>query len=283
MESRLAVLVSAIDRHPDWKSCKLTQRSYVDFSVQSFGSRLYTPITGDRPGTSSHAAAPHRRAPRSGTDATRSLDAVDDVPHFQQPRYQHMWSPGMQRSSNGSSQKWRRLPMLPLGTILQRLVLHVTGPILELDQVYMEFPGFVDDVFATVHILGRHREHNITTQQILRDLQLADDSTPTMTEHSGRANLAIGISVLDRFTIMYQHEARAQAAAAILNLGSYRYEVFHGYWATDDVAFFSLPSLWRHAGVIRLVVPSSDSSGTDDELLRVARAQPNTSDESNSE
>lgn len=173
-------------------------------------------------------------------------------------------------------------PMLPWGTILQRLVLHVTGPILELDQVYMEFPGFVDDVFATVHILGRHREHNITTQQMLRDLQLADDSTPTMTEHSGRANLAIGISVLDRFTIMYQHEARAQAAAAILNLGSYRYEVFHGYWATDDVAFFHF-QVCGIAGVIRLVVPSSDSSGTDDELLRVARAQPNTSDESNSE
>ena len=53
----------------------------------------------------------------------------------------------------------------------------------------------------------------------------------------GGACLAIGRSILSRFATMYEHDQRAQAAAAILSIGSYRYEVFHEYWTIDDYAF----------------------------------------------
>ena len=106
-------------------------------------------------------------------------------------------------------------PMLPLGGILQRLVLQVTRPVLELDQMNMEFPGFIGDVFATARITGRHQEHSTSRQQTLRDLDFADDSTPMMTECSGGARA----SAYGRSTAMYQPDERAQAAAAVLTWG----------------------------------------------------------------
>lgn len=158
----------------------------------------------------------------------------------------------------------RLQPGIPLGSILQMLVAHVTGPVLELDRVCMEFPGFAGEVFARVRFLGKHKQHSISRKQMLRAYYLNEDTAPTMTERSGGACLAIGIDVLSRFAYMYPHDERVQAAAAILRLGSYTYEVFHGFWDADDVAFLSF-KVCGVAGVICLVVHSSDSSGSTDE------------------
>lgn len=149
---------------------------------------------------------------------------------------------------------------IPLGSILQILVAHVTDRVLELDGACMEFPGFKGEVFASVRILGRHQQHNISRKQMLRALYLHEDTVPTMTECSGSACLAIGIDVLSRFAYMYPpNDERVQPAAAILRLGSYCYEVFHGHRAVDDVAFLNF-QVCGIAGVICL----SDSGGSTD-------------------
>ena len=158
----------------------------------------------------------------------------------------------------------RLQPDIPLGSILQMLVAHVTDPIMELDRHCMKFPAFADEVFANVHILGRHQQHNISRKHMLRALHLPESTAPTMTECSGGACLAIGIDVLSRFAYMYPNDQRAQAAVATLRLGSYSYEVFRRFWATDDVAFLHF-QVCGIAGIVCFVVRSSDSSGSTDE------------------
>ena len=152
----------------------------------------------------------------------------------------------------------------PLGAVLQQLVLLVADPILELHQVYLEFPGFVGDVYATVHMSGRNREHNTSRQQMAYSITRAGHTMPTMTERSGGASLAIGRSILSRFARMYRHDQEASAAAAVLSLGSYCYEVFHGYWNIDDYAFLHF-RVCGIAGVVRLVVAVGFGSSSEEE------------------
>ena len=154
-------------------------------------------------------------------------------------------------------------PAPSLGAILERLVVHVTSPLLALDSMYMEFPGFAGDVFASVRISGRRGQHSISRQRMLRALQLPEDTAPMMSESSGGVPLAIGMSILSRFAAMYPNEERAQAATAILRLGTYCYEVFHGYSTTDDDVAFLHFQVCGIAGVICLFEANSDSTGSD--------------------
>ena len=174
----------------------------------------------------------------------------------------------------------------PLGAVLQQLVLLVAEPIRELHKVYMEFPGFVDEVYATVHMSGRKREHNTSRQQMLRSIRHAAHIMPKMTERSGGASLAIGRSILRRFARMYRHDQTTSAAAAILSLGSYCYEVFFGYWNIDDYAFLHV-EVCGIAGVVRLIVADglASSGESEDELhvTQVQRPRSSTSDETYSE
>eukprot|EP00435_Cladocopium_sp_Y103_P062635 s262_g24.t1 len=149
-------------------------------------------------------------------------------------------------------------PDTPLGSILRMLVVHVADPVLELDRLYMEFPGFLDDVFATVHILGKQRQHNISRPRVLQALGFPPDSVPTLTEHSDGPCMAIGMSIINRFALMYADDPQAQAAATILRLGSYCYEVFHGAWPADDIALLRF-EVCGISGVVCLTVEKSET------------------------
>lgn len=150
-------------------------------------------------------------------------------------------------------------PNTHLGTILRKLVNHVVDPVLDLDSLHMEFPGFVDDVLTKVHILGRRRQHNISRPRLLRTLCFRGSARPTMTESSSGPYMAIGMDLISRFTAMYPHEQRAQKAAAIFRLGSYCYEVFHGVRAHDDIALLHF-TVCGISGVICFTLVKSESS-----------------------